>query len=244
MRTGVFVEGLSNEQKFHASLRAIEARGAPEASWLLVEGEPGFGKSKLMHRFAVQRQCVFVRAKADWTPAWMLRDLADVLNAPAAHRTEALFKSVLSELMTRQPIVMVDEFDHALHSLRVTETLRDLTDASESVLIAGGMKGVFSKLKRYQQIRSRVGEVVNFSAATAGDIKTIAKALIDVPVADDLIMQIQRETGGRLRDIMNALAKIEARMKHSRSAVTVEMWGGKPLVSGPSIEPRLVVSNG
>ncbi len=244
MRTGVFVEGLSNEQKFHAGLRAIMERGAPEACWMLCEGEPGFGKTRLLHRYAVQKDCAFVRAKADWTPNWMLRDLADVLGAPLAHATEALFRNVLAELMQRQCTVMIDEFDHAARSIRVTETLRDLTDAAETPLIAGAMKGCFAKLKRYQQIRSRVGEVVSFTPATAGDVKALCKALIDVPLADDLIALIQTQTGGRLRDIMNAIARIEARMKNARGAVTAEMWGGKPLVSGPSATPHLVVANG
>ncbi len=244
MRTGVFVEGLSNEQKFHAGLRAIMDRGAPEACWMLCEGEPGFGKTRLLHRFAVQKECAFVRAKADWTPNWMLRDLADVLGAPLAHSTEALFRNVLAELMQRQCTVMIDEFDHAARSIRVTETLRDLTDAAETPLIAGAMKGCFAKLKRYQQIRSRVGEVVVFTPASAADIKAICKALIAVEIADDLIERIARETGGRLRDVMNAIARIEARMKNARGAVTAEMWGAKPLLTGPNNAPHLVVANG
>ncbi|MGA7673511.1 MAG: ATP-binding protein [Rhizomicrobium sp.] len=240
MRNGIFVEGLSNVERMLAGIRTLASRGAPEASWLLNEGDPGYGKSKSLQWYAMRERSIFVRAKADWTPNWMLRDIADALGVQPSRRTETLFNSVLAELMQRQCAIIVDEIDHAARSIRVLETLRDLTDASEVPLIAGGMKGALAMLRRYQQIRSRIADVVTFGPASEADVKAICKELTDVQIADDLVAEICKRTGGRLRDVMNAIARIEARMKNSRSPVTIESWGGKPLTNEDRVRPQLV----
>ena len=56
MKTGHFVEGLSNEARFLTALKDIDRRGAPEANWLLVEGDPGYGKSNLLMRHAIRNR--------------------------------------------------------------------------------------------------------------------------------------------------------------------------------------------
>lgn len=244
MKTGVFVEGLSNEQRFHAAIKTVENRGAPESSWLLVEGDPGFGKSKLLFRHAMQKSCIFVRAKADWTPNWLLRDLCAQIGITPSARTEAMSNNVAAELCKNQPTIIIDEIDHAARSLRVLETIRDLTDTSEVMLIAGGMKGCFATMKRYPQIRSRISEVVPFAPASADDIKVIAEKLTEIRLADDLVAIIQRETNGQLRAVMNALARIEARMRNTREKITAAMWNGKPLLADHQNLIRVVANNG
>ena len=137
MKTGVFVEGLSNVQRFLNATRALDARGAGEACWMLAEGEPGFGKTNTLIWYAAKRTPAFLRAKRDWTPNWMLRDFAAVLKIAPVARTEALFNAVVSELMQHSHTIIVDEGDHAAASVRVLETLRDITDTAETPLTPG-----------------------------------------------------------------------------------------------------------
>lgn len=236
MRQGHFVEGLSNIARFLDGVKTVEQRGAAEASWLLVTGEPGFGKTKTLNWFAAQNPSVHVRAKADWTPNWMLSDFSAALGLKTPRRTEDLFNAVLAEILKLQNHrdgfhVIVDEIDHAARSIRVLETLRDLTDTAEVPLIAGGHKGVSGALKRYPQIYSRIARVVEFSPASFDDVAAMCTTLSDVKVSKDMVAEIQARTQGRLRECMNAIARVEAFGRKSRETVTVESYGKRPLLS-------------
>lgn len=246
MKTGYFVEGLSNEIAFHAGIRAVENRGAPEACWLLVEGEPGYGKTKTLSRYALHNGCIFVRAKAEWTANWALRDLCSALDIAPAARTMTMLDTVSARVMERRPTIVIDEINHAARKIEVLESLRDITDASETVLIAGGMKGCYAAFNRYQQIRSRVTEVVNFGPATVDDVRKICLELSAVPMADSLVEKIHLKTGGRLRDIRTAIAAIEAAMRSVRAPVTADQWGERPFLPThrAQAKPMLVASHG
>lgn len=231
-----FVEGLSNETRFITALKEIDQRGAVEANWVLVEGDPGYGKTNLLMRHSIRSQGVFIRAKADWTPKWMLTDLADVLNVERKRSTQNLMDAVMAELMKLQSrkgfALTVDEINHAARDIRVLETLRDLTDGSECVLIAGGMKGVSSKLKAHKQILSRIDQHVEFLPATVKDVKRMCEALSEITIADDLAEEIQRRCAGRLRLVMGAIARVEAYGKrHRLDEVGLGRFGATPLTS-------------
>jgi len=232
MKNGVFVEKLDNVARFLEGTRALEARGAREANWLLVEGEPGFGKSATLGWYAMKKKAAFIRAKAGWTPHWMLSDLADVLGVDGkARSTEKLFNVVMPELMVQAAqhglFLIVDEIDHAARDSRVLETLRDLTDASELPLIAGGMKGAQPMMRRYKQISSRLADVVTFQPSTAADVKLICGELAEVRIADDLAEEVQKRTGGRLREVKTAIGRIEHAFRRERGVVSLKDWQGQ-----------------
>lgn len=46
-----FVE-TANVKRFHTALTALERRGAQEACLLVVDGQPGLGKTTALHRWA------------------------------------------------------------------------------------------------------------------------------------------------------------------------------------------------
>lgn len=251
MKSGHFVEKLSNVARFLDLTRTIDARGAREAGWGLVKGEAGFGKTNTLTWYAMKKRAAFVRAKAGWTPHWALTDIADVLGVSHAQSTEKLFNAIMPELMARAArdglILMVDEADHAARDVRVLETLRDLTDAAEMPMIIGGMKDIERTLRRYSQVASRIADVCTFGPATAADVEAICRELAVVEIADDLAAEIQHRTGGRLREVKNAIARVEAKMKASRGgAITLARWidaGNPPLTNDDrrgSFAPRLV----
>lgn len=239
MKTGQFVEGLSNETRFLTALKEIGQRGAPEASWVLVEGDPGYGKSKLLWRHLMRNRAArpaMIRAKADWTPKWMLTELADVMGVERKRTTENLMRAILEDLMEKQSrpgfCIMVDEIDHAARNVKVLESLRDLTDTSECILIASGMRGISSKLKAHSQIHSRIDQFVEFLPATVKDVRLMCDGLSEVKIADDLVEEIQRRTQGRLRIAMGCIARVEAFGKRSRlNTVSLADFGDRQLVS-------------
>jgi DNA transposition AAA+ family ATPase len=248
MRTGFYVEGLSNHSRLLAKLEEVRHRGAPEACWIMAMGEPGFGKSKTLAWLGVRQNALMLRAKAEMNALWLLNEMAEQLGIDTARTKQRAFKTVLAELMVKQPIIIIDEIDHIARKLLCLETLRDLTDMTECVLVAGGTSNALTAIKGYKQIHSRVFDVVNFGAATAADIATIADNLIDVKMDQALIAHIQHRTEGRLRLIMNALARVEAFGRKARSkTVTLEDFGAtRQLTNDERLRPQpmLVSSHG
>jgi hypothetical protein len=237
MKTGHFVEGLSNVQRFLDGQRTVENRGAREASWHLVKGEPGYGKSRTLAWWAAKKTPVFVRAKADWTPTWMLRDICACLGLQQSVRKHAMFEAVCTEIMAKNCLpLVVDEIDHAARNVKVLETLRDITDITESALIAGGMKDAEGLMKRYTQVRSRIAKVTSFGPATAADAQLICEQLCDVELAPDLVAEILRVTQGRVRLLMNAIARSEQFGKGVRGKLALADIKGKPLISSDDRE--------
>lgn len=233
MKTGHFVEGLSNVQRFLSGQKTVESRGAREAGWHLAQGEPGYGKSRTLQWWSVKKTPVFVRAKADWTPAWALKDIAAALGLQQSHRVNVLFEAICNELMAKGcPPLVIDEIDHAARSVRVLESLRCITDTSECALIAGGMKGVEGVMKRYPQIHSRIAQVTTFGPASAADVSLICEQLCDVEIAPDLAEEIKRVTHGSVRLVMNAIARVERFAKGSRGKVTHADMKGRALIAG------------
>jgi len=244
MRLGHFVEGLSNVQRFLDGQKTVESRGAPEACWHLVKGEPGYGKSRTLTWWGHKRTNVVVRAKADWTPAWALKDIAACLGLKDSHRVNVMFDAICAEIMAKgcKPIV-VDEIDHAARSVRVLETLRDISDSSECILVAGGMKDVEGPLKRYPQIYDRIAKVTTFGPTSAADVALICEQLCEVELAPDLAEKVLRDTRGKVRLIMNAIARVERFGRGTRGKITLADIKGRPLISSDDrSEPNLAAA--
>jgi hypothetical protein len=233
----VSVEGLSNEVRALAAIQAVERRGAVEANWVLVEGDFGYGKSHWMLRHAVRTESAFVRAKAEWTPKWALTDLGDKLGVEPQPTTQRQFDAVSRELMCLQAkkgfCIMVDEINHCAHNRRVIETLRDLTDSAELIMIAGGNKGIGTLMKKHGAINGRIDQHVAFLPATPEDVRLICKTLVpDVKMNEAMVEHLHQRTAGSLRLLMGALARVEAFARRQRlSSVTPETYQGQPLLS-------------
>jgi hypothetical protein len=231
------VEGLSNELRALAAIQAVERRGAAEANWVLLEGDYGHGKSHWMERHAVRTDSCFVRAKAEWTPKWALTDLGERLAVEPQPTTQRQFDAVSRALMLRQVekgfCLMVDEINHCAHNRRVIETLRDLTDSAELIMIAGGNKGISVQLKKHGAIFGRIDQHVRFLPATVEDVKLICKGRIpDVKIADDAAFgELHRRTSGSLRLLMGANARVEASYKRNQQPMTLERLQALALLS-------------
>ena len=69
-----------NYARFAAGVKAVEQRGAAEAGMMLVYGQPGYGKSHIVYRWAEEAGAVYLRANVDWTPKYFLVELCKALN--------------------------------------------------------------------------------------------------------------------------------------------------------------------
>jgi DNA transposition AAA+ family ATPase len=224
MRSGIYCSEVSNVKRFQKGVATLDGRGAEEASWLLVEGEPGLGKTRALQWYSVQKDAVLVRAKAGWTIPWMLKDICNGLDLQPRHSSTLMFDQIVDECVMRNPLVIVDEVEHAARKIKTLETLRDLTDISGVTLIAAGMKGIRQQLKAHKQVYNRIADVVEFTPATVGDVRMLCDQLSEVTIADDLVERIHAETGGINREILNSIARIEQAMRRNKGqTITAEM---------------------
>lgn len=238
----IFCREVTNARTFLDGIQSLKDRGAVEASWMLTTAIPGLGKSGTMEWYSVQSDSPLVRCKAGWSVPWALRDIALALQLEPKHSAKANFDLILSELVTRETILMVDEINHAAKSIKVLETLRDITDMSQTMLIAGGHKGTENTLKAHKQIYSRISSFVEFTHATQDDVEILFAKMCDLEITPCAAAEILRQTGGLYREIMNTITRVEQLGKrHKVKQVTAQIIGDKRLTNDGSVRGLRVV---
>src|SRR5574340_77280 len=67
----------------------LAAAGGSRRSLLVIEGLTGRGKTVFVEHYVVQDlDARYLEADPDWTPNWLLRQVAAALGLPAAHSAE------------------------------------------------------------------------------------------------------------------------------------------------------------
>jgi hypothetical protein len=210
---------LSNLHRFMGGLDALEKRAAPEACIMVVTSEPGYGKTQTLLWYSTQsREAIYLRAKSGYTRHWFLSDLLQELGGMPGRNNEEMFRDVVKRMTGHAYVVILDEVEHALADSQVLEALRDLADLLETPVVMVGMDQAQAKIARHPQISSRVAVVVHFQPASAEDIALTARELLEgVTLQEDLVREIQGQTKGRMREVMNALAICERLARQSKA---------------------------
>jgi DNA transposition AAA+ family ATPase len=224
----------SNVKRFLASVATVEQRGAGEASWLIALGRPGLGKTRTLMWWATQHRAVYLRAKSNWRPHWMLSELVTELGEAPERRVADLEDQAMRALALSKRPVVIDEARNMLHDGRLLETIRDLTDMTELLFVLGGEDFVLKRIAaRFPQIDSRITSVASFERASLEDVRICCDVLSEVAVADDLVAEIHRQSQGYYREIKNAIAYVETFGKrHKGRAVTLADMTGQQLCRG------------
>ncbi len=237
----VFIQ-TGNSKAFMAALARLNERGAGEACLMVVDGEPGLSKTRTALWFAVQQDAVLLRAKKEWTPPWMLRDLLTAISKePPAHSFEGRYRQALQRLgqsaaeaarEKRTFAVVIDEADHIARSERLLDTLRDLSDMLEIPFVLVGMGRIRHLLARHPQVASRVGQVVEFTALSPDDTATLVNGLCEVEVEPGLVAFLHRVSGGYAREVKEGIAAIErfGRRNAGSGPVTLAAMAGQTLM--------------
>lgn len=208
----------SNVRNFHAALTRVNDRGAVEACMMVVDGEPGLGKTTTLSRWVAQTDSVYVRAQVGWDYSWfintVLREMG--LHPPRLKQERyGLLVSELSERASRAEIegrtfgLVIDECDLVSSRQEIMEAIRGISDIQFLPTILVGMGKLRENLRRFQQIESRAPNKVRFLPATIEDTRAIVKARCEVPVAPDLVEFVWKVSRGFNREILEAIAHIE-----------------------------------
>lgn len=231
-----------NVKRFLTGIADLGSRGANEACLMVVDGLPGLGKTQTVNWWSVRNDCLYLRAKKEWTPQWMMRDLISSMNAVPVFSFEKMYKQALellaqftnsNNISGKNFSIIIDEADHIARSARCLETMRDLSDYLEIPIILVGMGVIRNSLKRFPQIASRVCQYVEFKELDLEDTKSLVNTLCDVEVEDKLIEFIYKVTRGFSREIKEAIASIDrfASRNSEIKVVTYELMIGQRLMN-------------
>lgn len=230
-----------NVKIFYEGLTALSNRGAREACLMVVDGKPGLGKTHALNWWACRNDCIYIRAKKNWTPNWLMKDLITSLGEHPAFSFEKMFQQALNLLGQRASdaerdgrvfAVVIDEIDYICRSAKMLETLRDLSDFLEIPFILLGMGVVRHYLGNFPQIASRIGQYISFSPLDFEDTKLLVQKLCDAKVDDRLVEFILNVTHGFVREIKEAIASIDNFYKRNPGieTVTLELMEGQRLM--------------
>ncbi len=248
----VFVN-TNNVKVFLQGMTALSDRGAKEACLMVVDGKPGLGKTHALNYWACRNECVYIRAKKEWTPNWMMKDIITSLNEVPAYSFERMFKQALDLLGQRAAdaerdgrvfAVVIDEVDYISRSSKLLETIRDLSDFLEIPFILVGMDVIRHTLAaRFPQIASRIGQYIDFTPLSFEDTTLMIEKLCDVAVEDKLVKFTHNVTGGFVREIKEAIASIDrfAKRNPSIKEVTFDMMEGQPLMNDRKNSKPIIV---
>lgn len=210
----VFVK-TENAKRFRSEIVMLEKRGALEAGWLLVTGRPGEGKTKTLHNWAAEVGAVMLTAQANWTVTRMMEELAAKLGIEPVRGYQA---KVAETIGAEDMPIIVDEAQFALHdSAACMEVLRGITDKSGTMLVAVTMDHEVPRFNRREQIGSRFFRKCQFHESTLADVAAACEQLAEgVSIDADLVERIHRETGGRMRLVLNAISRVEQLAHHMK----------------------------
>ncbi len=251
----VFVE-TSNVKRFISALSALEDRGASEACLVVVDGEPGLGKTTTLKHWVAQNGCVYLRAKKEWTPSWFMNELLESLRVHPPHSFRQKYAKILEELAPRHQSALmarksfglvIDEADHISSKSSILETVRDISDMIELPTILVGMGKVNDNLTRFPQVSSRVSQKVKFLKASKEDVRLLITQRCEVAVADDLVNFVLTISQGYNREVLEAIANIERfglRSDPGPGGVTLKDMAGQKIINDRRTNQAVVVPEG
>lgn len=212
----------SNYVAFEAGINKAMARGALEATNVLVYGPPGTGKTENIDYWAVQNDAIHLRANEGWTPRQFMRELATKAGIDSTGSTQALFERLLGFMVGTGTPLVIDEVNFCLaDNAAVMEKIRDFSDRTETLVIYAGDERVIPKIGRHAQIASRFAAVVEFKMATLADVRQLCDELADVTIADDLAGYLHHQSSGRVRNVIDGIAVAERIGKKTGGHVTL-----------------------
>jgi DNA transposition AAA+ family ATPase len=200
----------------------------------LVHGETGFGKTTAIAWLVNQVRGVYVRALATWTPAAMLGAIMKELGAAPLHNGSAqMVDHIVQKLAQDNRSLFVDEADYILRNPKSVESLRDIHDISGCPVVLIGMKNIDKRIVHRPQLAGRISHWVNFAPADLDDAQTLTSTVSEIDVAEDLLAELHRQSGGSMRLMVVALARIEALAKaNGWKKVDQNKWGDRQLFLG------------
>lgn len=191
------------------------------------EGLTGRGKTLFAEWYATQNQAtVYLEAVPNWTPSWMLRDLAEALGLSREHALETNLRQVLEE-QSRQPrLLLLDEANRLLRCRDLLEMVRYLHDRTKVPIVLVGEAGTWGSITRKSpRFADRCGQVVEFGDVQDRDIQAAARDLADLQLSPEVARAIRQRAEGNFRRAAKVVEELErvAKANPDQAGITLKM---------------------
>ncbi len=174
----------------------------------LVYGEPGLGKSQTALWLACKYDGIYIRASNLMTSRWLVEEIVREMDELPRYLTSDNFNVVISKLSQKPKIIFVDEIDYLMNNYKSVETLRDIHDKTDCLIVFVGMGLAHRKLERYKHLYDRFSEIVKFETFGVGDLSQIFSQLSEIPFTPDSIEYIHKKYN-RFRQIIQLINQME-----------------------------------
>lgn len=242
-----FVE-TGNVRDFYGALNRVNQRGAVEACLVVVDGQPGLGKTTTIRHWVAQTGSIYLRAQKGWDYSWLIQEILTALSidARSIRGKRERFARVLDELADRSEKavfenkafgLVIDECDMISSRGEIMEAIRGISDLRYMPTILVGMGSLRDNLRRFPQIESRAPNKVTFRPASLEDARALIDGRCEVPVAQDLSEFVWRLSKGFNREILEAIAHIERfglRADPGPEGITIADMAGQVLMNDRS----------
>lgn len=174
----------------------------------LVYGEPGLGKSQTALWLACKYDAIYLRATNLMTGRWLLEELVKELDEIPRFLTSDNFNLVVKKLKQESKIIFIDEIDYLMNNYKTIETLRDIHDETNCLIIFVGMGLVHRKLERYKHLYDRFSEILKFETFGINDLSQIFGQLSETQFTPDAMEHIHTKYN-RFRQIVKLINQME-----------------------------------
>jgi DNA transposition AAA+ family ATPase len=195
-----------NDKRFRTAVEQRAQAAAAESHLLVVNGRAGDGKTTTLLNWASAVDGVLLTGNPSWTPRRMLIELAGKLGIVTKGDWEG---ALAAQIAADETAIVVDEAGFALRDNAVClESLRSITDKSGTLLVLVVMERDMARLRQFDQITSRA-TLCPFHASTLADVTAACAQLAEVAIEPDLAERIWRDSGARMRLVVECINTVE-----------------------------------
>lgn len=197
-------------------------------------GPAGYGKTTAALAIANENRAYFVQMRSAWGRKALLEKILLEMGAKPHGTIPAMLDAVCEQLATSRRMLMIDEFDYCVRNDSMIELVRDIYEGSQATLLLLGEELLPKKLKRWERFHSRILSWIPAQPISLEDARALAPIYCpEVHVADDLLAQLVKLSGGSVRRVSVNLAAIyEAAAVEGWGFIDSRTWGDRQIYTG------------
>jgi Uncharacterized ATPase, putative transposase len=201
----VFID-TQNVTTFRKSLNGLVKRDRRQPGLMVVEGPSGRGKSMAADNWYAVHGGVFFRVWQRMSQHAFLQELAFETCRSRPNGCHNCKRMIIERLREKPQPIIIDEADR-LHLDRI-EDLRDINDATGSVVVLVGEDGLLSKLREQKRIYSRVAATVSFLDVQPADIIMYGAQFAELVIRPEAAALLATKCDGSFRMVHNHMVQL------------------------------------
>lgn len=207
----------------------------------VIYGPSGYGKSCAVAGVVSSYRAVYVQCRSYLTKRSLLETILDEIGVRPGRTVHEMVNQICEQLAHGGRPLILDEANH-LVTRNLVELALDIYEGAGTPLVMVGEEWLPRKLKRWERVHNRVLEWMAAEPTDLPDAQKLAKLYApDVPIGDDLLEQIVKQTKGVTRRVCVNIEGVrqEAKKAGVSKVVDLKTWGSRALFTGEAPARRV-----